>query len=250
MRCTPSIIIDRSELFREGLAQLLSSSCCRIIAAVGRLDDIPATAHHEDSLLFILTSDGSAAGSVASLRQTYPHARILVLATTCDPNEMCESMRLGANGYLSKSISLQVLVKSLELLLDDVPIAPIGLMGDISPPSVIETVRLLPNLRERASLHVDPAVAHHHNLSEQELRVTLLLARGCTNKVVAINLDITEATVKAHVKAILRKIRVQNRTQAALWAIENGLVPTHDSSSVPILPEIGSTHQVFEQPSP
>src|SRR5262249_28327467 len=69
---------------------------------------------------------------------------------------------------------------------------------------------------------LSPGLTTH--LSDREQQILLRLARGEANKIIARLCSITEATVKAHVKAILRKIAVQNRTQAALWAIENGLV--------------------------
>ena len=61
-------------------------------------------------------------------------------------------------------------------------------------------------------------------LSEQQKRILRYLVEGESNKMIARKIDIAEATVKVHIKAILRKIRVQNRTQAAVWAMNNGLL--------------------------
>ena len=68
------------------------------------------------------------------------------------------------------------------------------------------------------------AVGVPTHLSDREQQVLLCVARGETNKTIARSCSITEATVKAHVKAILRKIALRNRTQAALWAVEKGLL--------------------------
>ena len=67
-----------------------------------------------------------------------------------------------------------------------------------------------------------PSVRNHHSLSEREVRILDGLVKGHANKVIARTCGITEATVKVHMKSILRKIRVDNRTQAAIWAMENG----------------------------
>ena len=68
------------------------------------------------------------------------------------------------------------------------------------------------------------AVGTATHLSDREQQVLLCVARGESNKTIARSCSITEATVKAHVKAILRKIALRNRTQAALWAVEKGLL--------------------------
>ena len=67
-----------------------------------------------------------------------------------------------------------------------------------------------------------PSARNHHSLSEREVRILDGLVKGLANKVIARTCDITEATVKSHMKSILRKIRIANRTQAAIWAMENG----------------------------
>jgi two-component system nitrate/nitrite response regulator NarL len=72
--------------------------------------------------------------------------------------------------------------------------------------------------------HAQPPVMlrNHHGLSEREAQILNGLVKGHANKVIARACDITEATVKVHMKSILRKIRAGNRTQAAMWAMENG----------------------------
>ena len=67
-----------------------------------------------------------------------------------------------------------------------------------------------------------PSLRNHPSLSEREAQILDGLVKGHANKVIARTCDITEATVKVHMKSILRKIRVDNRTQAAIWAMENG----------------------------
>ena len=76
-------------------------------------------------------------------------------------------------------------------------------------------------------------------LSPREKSILRCLVNGDSNKCIARKIDITEATVKVHVKAILRKIRVQNRTQAAIWGMNNRALtrPASDSTPAPLIPD-------------
>ena len=71
-----------------------------------------------------------------------------------------------------------------------------------------------------------PALAQFEHLSDREFEIVHWLARGAPNKVIAGKMSITEATVKVHIKAILKKVGVHNRTQAAIWAIQRGVLAT------------------------
>ena len=75
-----------------------------------------------------------------------------------------------------------------------------------------------------------PLLRNHHALSEREVRILDGLVKGHANKVIARTCEITEATVKVHMQSILRKIRVTNRTQAAIWTMENGYATDGSSS--------------------
>lgn len=87
-----------------------------------------------------------------------------------------------------------------------------------------------------------PALRDRPRLSEREAQILDGLVRGHANKVIARSCDITEATVKVHMKSILRKIQVANRTQAAVWALENGLFAAVESSSVPVISSVSRAH--------
>ena len=124
--------------------------------------------------------------------------------------------RAGADGYLFEQISRDALIKSLDLVMLGVTILPAALM------------RLVGEDHEMDS-EDDPAVPAAQTevptfdhmprkLSQQETRILRCLMQGEPNKIIARQFDITEATVKVHIKAILRKICVRNRTQAAVWA--------------------------------
>jgi two-component system nitrate/nitrite response regulator NarL len=113
---------------------------------------------------------------------------------------------VGANGCFLKDVSTPTLLKSLELVMTGLTLLPprilslIGARKDASPPT------------DRGA----------RRLSAQEQRVLEGLVEGHSNKTIALTLGIAETTVKVHVKAILRKSRLRNRTQAATWAISQG----------------------------
>jgi two-component system nitrate/nitrite response regulator NarL len=114
-------------------------------------------------------------------------------------------------GYLLSNISKEVLTHSLRLIL----------LGETVFPSQLATAWATGQLRQNASSDVGKAL---EVLTQREAEILGCLTEGSPNKMIARQLGITEATVKIHVKSLIRKIGVQNRTQAALWAIQVGYV--------------------------
>jgi len=140
--------------------------------------------------------------------ETYSEARVVVVSNTFDLATMTACFREGAYGYVVKSISSKSLVASLQLVA----------MGEkVMPTSLAEA---LPNHSAGAhdSAYASPSF-RNVGLSQREAEILAYLVSGQPNKVISRDLKISEATVKVHVKAILRKIGVQNRTQAAIWAL-------------------------------
>ena len=124
---------------------------------------------------------------------------------------MLSAFQAGADGYLIKTISSDVLTASLDLVM----------LGEVVFPSAAL------NLGGEADQPAEPVVNQDVNevsprgLSVRETVILRCLMQGDSNKLIARRFDITEATVKVHVKAILRKIHAKNRTQAAIWAASN-----------------------------
>lgn len=148
---------------------------------------------------------------VQALKASEAPPWIVILARTLDAAEIAESFVHGVDGYLLEEISPEALVESLNLVI----------LGEKVFPS--QLVDLLTEVgwakgRSRATVEYD---AH---LSEREFEIVNWLARGAPNKVIAGKMSITEATVKVHIKAILKKVGVHNRTQAAIWAVQKGLL--------------------------
>ena len=163
------------------------------------------------------------------LRKQNPSARIVVLSDRCELNAALAVFRAGADGYLFEQISCDALIKSLDLVMLGGTILPAALMRRVGQdhemdseddPAVPAAQTEVPTLDDMP-----------RKLSQQETRILRCLMQGEPNKIIARQFDITEATVKVHIKAILRKICVRNRTQAAVWAQSNSRLLTCASIS-------------------
>ena len=135
---------------------------------------------------------------------------MLVLSGELSVDELGACLRVGAGGYLLSNMSKEVLTHSLRLIV----------LGETVFPSQLATAWATGQLRQAANtVEVDKAL---EVLTNRESEILGCLTEGSPNKMIARQLGITEATVKIHVKSLIRKIGVQNRTQAALWAIQAG----------------------------
>jgi two-component system, NarL family, nitrate/nitrite response regulator NarL len=233
-RSTGTVIVARRDLLREGVAALLSHSPYKIVATAQRpseLRDLPHTMSGS-RILVILGMDDSNGGAselsenIRSLRSLFPDSTIVVIAENHSPANVQQIVMAGPNGYVANLNSRGVLLKLLEVALLDQQLIV------LSRPNTL-TVRAdeselakglnsengtgdLQHLTVRKFSDTDP------QLSQREREILIRLAEGDSNKQIARLCKITESTVKVHLKAILRKITVHNRTQAAIWAITKG----------------------------
>jgi two-component system nitrate/nitrite response regulator NarL len=176
---------------------------------------------------------------IASLKEKYKGLRIIVLSERLLPEQVLAAIAAGADGYLLRNeISPDAVLKSLELVLVEGVVVPQGftkllnghpgIQADVSPASEI-LARPQKDAPPRPEPECDSAqapgeTASNHflgRLSDREQLILMHLTKGASNKHIARELNIAEATVKVHVKSLLRKIRVSNRTQAAMWAIKH-----------------------------
>lgn len=149
---------------------------------------------------------------VGEIRAWEPTARIVFVVPKLDLAIMTVCFAEGVRGYLLETISRDGLLQSLKLITAGEKVFPSELAAQF--PMLIAKI-CTPEPGNLAPPESD--------LSPRENDVLRCLSDGQSNKVIARNLDIAEATVKVHVKRILRKTRVKNRTQAALWGIANGV---------------------------
>lgn len=225
-----TVIVDDDELFRAGVAHLLDGEGFRIIFDGGRLDDLSAEKFHDSDAVVVigLGRDPKVGLSKLSLlSRTCKRLRIAVLSDTFRLEEMITAIKAGARGYFIKgSTSPEVLLKSLELMC----LGRIVLPGEFSEalrhcseldsdasPGAESGGMVLQGQQVMAPLEALP-LGSFSKLSNREQMILRQLTEGATNKHIARNLTIAEATVKVHLKSLLRKIHVSNRTQAAMWA--------------------------------
>lgn len=225
----PAAIIDEDELFRAGLSYLLGSGHFRLFFGGSDLEDLPVQSARE-SLAIVLVGLGKDPEAMLSrlppLKEAYKGLHTVVLSNKFQPDEMFAAIRAGARGYFVKnSTSPEALLKSLELVCLGLVVLP-GNFGEALGASFRNDGAAQPAMDSSQMITVSVTTppreasqpASPSKLSNREQMILQELTRGATNKHIARNLDIAEATVKVHLKSLLRKIHVSNRTQAAIWA--------------------------------
>jgi DNA-binding NarL/FixJ family response regulator len=212
------LLVDDQSLFREALRTLLALQPDFEIAAEaenGERAVALAKNHKPDVILMDLRMP--VMGGVEATRRVLaaaPAARVVVLTTFEEDEEIFAAMRAGAVGYLLKACSADKLCGSVRAAAQGTsvlePSVAARMMAELNRLTTKEGARSAPTL-------VDP-------LSERELAVVKLLATGGSNKEIGARLNITEGTVKNHMTNVLGKLGVLDRTQAALKARELGLI--------------------------
>ncbi|MFZ3482179.1 LuxR C-terminal-related transcriptional regulator [Sphingomonas sp. 3-13AW] len=206
-------IIDSNEIGREGLKRSFSE---RGFGFVETRPDAACVAPGPNHLVLVTSADQDEALAICRfVRSGYPSAKIVIAVEDCCSDIVVEAIACGADGVLSKILPLEQMLASLHL---------IALGEKVIPTPAIDA---LP-----ARLLVIRAPASEDScLSTRELSVLERIAAGRANKLISRDLGIAEGTVKVHVKAILRKLGLANRTQAALWAAERAGASPGDASS-------------------
>lgn len=146
---------------------------------------------------------------LARICRLLPGVAVVVLSDGMSVKQCTDAMRAGASGYLLRDITPEGLKQSLSLVLTGEKVLP------------TDFVKILLEGRARDDVQSGEA-DDRDNPSPREKLILQCLANGYSNKAIAAHLDISEATVKVHIKTVFRKIRVQNRTEAAIWALSNG----------------------------
>jgi two-component system, NarL family, nitrate/nitrite response regulator NarL len=206
------LVIETNKLFREGLRHIFSASSFEIVHEAGSVEDaISFVESLQPALVLVGMPDSDDVTTcVRQIRAAAPRTRIVILADSIRMNRLADAMTSGVDGYLLKNMSADALHQSLRIVS----------LGEKVLPS--ELANLLVN--ERLASRSDCGSTHHLNgLSDREMQILSHVRKGGQNKQIANDLKISDGTVKVHLKSILKKIHVQNRTQAAIWAQDNGV---------------------------
>ena len=217
MNHVATIVLGPQALFREGMCRILAETSFRVILQAATLLELSRASLRAPPALCIVTPGGNELDQVdmvSSLRCQYPSARLVALCDPSNATNLSELFGAGANGCLPITMTVGGLVMALDLLVRD------GLVIASSAPPVASNrpIGEITHRRPRADADVSgtsPAGA----LSDREREVLNGIVHGDSNKHIARRFDIAEATVKVHVRTLLRKIGVRNRTQAAIWAV-------------------------------
>ncbi len=207
------VVVDDHTLFRRGLIALLGRA--PEFEVVGEAADgfegvQTALATRPDVVLLDLHMPGI--GGIEALRSILteaPGTHVVLLTVSEEADDLMAALRAGALGYLLKNIDGEFLISALRRAADG---------ESVMSPEM--NTKLLREIRTGGTASTAAPA-----LSPREREILVSLARGASNKEVARELGVAESTVKIHVQHILRKLGLASRVQAAVWAVEQGLVP-------------------------
>ncbi len=213
-----TVLICDNALLRSGLQHILSGTPFMIAEQRPLTDQIASDDKaQEPALCIVAMSQLSRHTSEMAwqIKERHPAARIVVLADHFDLSFMTQARAAGVDGFCVTGSSREVLITSLELVMLGESVLPGALVG-----SLLAGIAMSPEPEPRKSspAQVQPSARRLPSLSAREAEILGCLMGGSPNKVIARQFNLAEATVKVHVKAVLRKIGVANRTQAAMWA--------------------------------
>ncbi len=197
-------IVDDHPLFRDALNQALQSALAGAsIRQSASLDELLAQLT-EDSALDLILLDLNMPGvqgfsGLLYLRAQYPQIPVMIISATEDVHAMRRAIDFGASGFVPKSQP----ITNIRSAVQDV------LAGEIWTPPGIDLTNAAPDEEEQLANRLS-------TLTPQQVRVLMMLGEGLLNKQIAFQLKVSEATIKAHVSAILQKLGVDSRTQAVI----------------------------------
>jgi len=206
-------LVGGGTLHREGLRQSLDSNHFVVIAEARDFSNL-LLQMGEGICPKLIIADVSRMSerdfeAVRKVRDEAPDCRIVVLTNDLNLADLGRIFRAGADGYLVSDLSREAFSLSLLVIMTGEKILP-GVLADV----------LAANYRDFINRG---ATNEEVNLTEREREILRCLLNGQSNKVIARVLDITEGTVKVHLKTLMKKISAVNRTQAALWARSHGI---------------------------
>jgi two-component system, NarL family, nitrate/nitrite response regulator NarL len=225
-------LIDASRLFREGLRRIFSDSPFVVVYESACITEaLPFVASLEPSLVLVDPPDDSAVLTerIRQIRAAAPGARIVVLTEAIQAKRLADALSAGVDGYLLKNMSAAALHHSLRLVLLGEKVFPTDLADLLTESWTV-------------SRELGRKISAPNGLSTREMQILGYLLSGASNKLIAHELHITDGTVKVHLKAILKKIGVQNRTQAAIWALNHGVANTQARTHGTRSPPSQSSH--------
>jgi two-component system, NarL family, nitrate/nitrite response regulator NarL len=225
-RTFETILVGPNALAREGLSRILRAAGFRIPASVPAITDAALDMLARDQIILLVLDAGTALPGAIDQIETFkrqrPDGRVAILASHYKLVDIVSAFQAGANACFVNVADATAFVKSLELVMLGETLLPpeiLPLILSHEDPNSDNTLEFDAELAPGVT--PDPDDDYMPQLSAREDCILRCLTEGQSNKMIARRINIAEATVKVHIKAILRKIRVHNRTQAAIWAINH-----------------------------
>jgi DNA-binding NarL/FixJ family response regulator len=198
------LTVDDHPMLREGIAAVLASEEDMLLVAEagnGREAVEQFRTHHPDvTLMDVQMPEVNGIDAIVKIREEFPGARIIVLTTYTGDVQAARAFKAGASGYLLKNMVRKEL---------------------------IDTIRTVHGGKKRIPAEIAVEIAQHHGddaLTEREIEVLREVAAGNANRMVGQLLNISEETVKAHMKSILSKLGANDRTHAVTIAVKRGII--------------------------
>lgn len=208
------LLIDDHALVRKGMEELLRSRGVEVVASAGSGEDGIKAARElkpDIILLDIKMPVMNGIETLTRLRESGVQTPVLMLTMSREDSDLHAALKHGAQGYLLKDMEPDDLVPALEVAVSG---------GNVVAREMADTLKDL--MRGQPGNEPRP-LPPFPDLTPRELEILRHLAEGQSNKMIARDLDITDGTVKLHVKSILRKLSVRSRVEAAVLAVEYGL---------------------------
>ncbi|RMF91467.1 MAG: DNA-binding response regulator [Nitrospinota bacterium] len=209
------LLVDDHTLFREGVKRLLTdyedlqvvgeaTNGQEAVQMVGQL-------HPDVVLMDVGMPEMSGAEATYRIRTTYPETQVIMLTVSEREEDLFASVKAGARGYLLKNTHTGELVEAIRRVHAGEAM--------IAPPMAVRLLEEFGTLTRQSSPEPQPS-----ELTERETEVLRLVAQGLGNKEIADRLDLSEHTVKTHLRHILEKLHLRSRAHAAAYAVQSGLI--------------------------
>lgn len=203
-QCIRLLVVDDHQAFRMGLVAIVDESPDLVVVAeagTGAQAVELCRNHRPDVVLMDLRLPGlSGVEATIAIRKEFPNCRVIVITTFDGDEDIYRALQSGAQGYLLKDMSKEELVEAIR---------KVHAGGHHIPPNVASRLA---------------ARVARPELTQREVEVLKLITKGKSNKEIGAILDITEDTVKGHLKSVFGKLGVSDRTQAAISALQHGIL--------------------------
>ena len=206
------LLIDDHPMLRNGLKQLIAlDERLQVVAEAGNgIDGLTLAQQHDPDLILLdLNMPGlNGLDTLTQLREIALSGRVVVFSVSDNEEDVVSALKRGADGYLLKDMEPEALLKALH---------------QAAAGQIVLSEALTPILVARLRDSQPAQTRDISQLTRRERDILQLISDGMTNKAIARKLDISESTVKVHVKYLLKKMNLKSRLEAAVWALQNGL---------------------------